>query len=205
MLLFLLFVTLYAFSGCDGRPSTLSDTASSTPLMTTEDASRLTVSTPAQRLDQARTREQTLFGAEEEISRPVKVPGDVLQILRQDRRNQRHLPKGQSPDEMPETWFIASEIHLNDDYLVDMVVMAANPQLFGANIVPFWVFRNTRQGHQLALSVSTFGLEVLKTKTSGYRDIRTSAATANKLLTAVYSFDGTKYRQRRSSERPIRE
>jgi hypothetical protein len=65
--------------------------------------------------------------------------------------------------------------------------------LFGANIVPFWIFRNTPQGHELALSVSALGLDVLNTKTNGYRDIRTTTATASSGYAISFKFNGKKY------------
>ena len=149
-------------------------------------------------------REQTIFGAEEEITHPASLPEDVLQILRRDERNRRRLAGGQTPDDMPASWFAASRVRLNDDDLPDLVVMAANPRLWGANIVPFWVFRSTPRGHELVLKVMTLGLEILRTKTNGYRDIRTTEVAAGKVTNTVYSFDGAEYQARRSSQEPIR-
>jgi hypothetical protein len=43
------------------------------------------------------------------------------------------------------------------------------------------------------LSESAIGLEVLNTRTNGYRDIRLIAATARDVLTGVYKFKNGKY------------
>ena len=204
MLLISLIIGCFAFPGCGSSAPTESANARATRPMATEATSNPSVSTPPQRLNQAGRVEQTIFGVEEEIERPVSIPEDVLQLLRQDQRNQRYLAQGQSLQDIPASWFIASQVHLHDGDSQDLIVMAANPRLFGANIVPFWVFRNTPLGHQLVLSITTLGLEVLRSKTTGYRDIRATAATAKEVLTTDYVFDGTRYRERRSSQRSIR-
>jgi hypothetical protein len=153
---------------------------------------------------QARTEEQTVFESETKIERPVPVPDDVLRILRQDKRNQTCLGKRESLDKIPASWFVASEIDLNYDQIPDLVVVAVNPCLFGANINPFWVFRKTDRGYEAALRVYALALELLKTRTNGFRDIRTSAATAVEVTTTTYTFDGRRYRPRRSRTEPIR-
>ena len=56
------------------------------------------------------TRQQTKFSAEDPIQRPVDVPIDVLKLLRNDERNQTCLIKGQLKEDMPASWFVASEI-----------------------------------------------------------------------------------------------
>jgi hypothetical protein len=149
-------------------------------------------------LVQQRKREQLSFSVEEKPKRPVMVPKDVMQILRRDERNRR-IAQGN----LPKSWFVASELHLNDDDLPDLIVMAANPRLAGANIGPFWVFRNTSQGHQLILSESALVLDVLNTRTNRYRDIRLIALTATEKSTVTYKFNGSAYQPHRSSQVPI--
>ncbi len=202
---FLALVSCVALLGC-ATPvpmAPLSGGASATPTSSPETRSSPPVSAHTQEQSQVRLREQSAFGAEEEVEHPVNMPEDVLRILRRDERNQRRLAEGQSPDDMPASWFVASEIHLNEDDLPDLVVMAATPRLFGANIVPFWIFRNTPQGHKLALSVSALGLEVLNNRTNGYRDIHSIALSAREEFTTTYKFNGNEYREWRSSQRPL--
>jgi len=145
---------------------------------------------------QARRRsrkEQSRFGAEAVIRKPVEIPTDVLSILREDERNRTCLRDGESPTSITSSWFVGSQIHLSNG-AADLVVTTRNECLLGANVVPFWVFRNTPQGHQLVLSVSALGLDVLNTKTKTYRDIRLSAATAQRVRTTLFKFDGKEYR-----------
>jgi hypothetical protein len=147
---------------------------------------------------------QTIFGAELEVKRPVTVPFDVLRILRNDERIQTRLGKRESPDDLSASWFAASEIELNDDSQPDLILQAVNPHLFGANLVPFWLFQKTPKGYKLIFSVDALGLEVLKTKTNNYRNIHSTKATAKEILNATYEFDGDKYEERSSSREPIK-
>ena len=187
-----------AFFGCtDSAPTAAPSSSAAIPTASSQVRSRPSASTQTHQSSSEQQREQTSFGAEEEIVHPVPTPKDVLQILRSNVRNQRLLAKEQKPDEMPASWFVTSEINLKDDSMSDLIVMAAEPRLLGANIVPFWIFRNTLQGHELVLTVSALSLEVLDTKTNGYRDIRTGAATAKSGYTIIFKFDGKEYREQR--------
>ncbi len=153
---------------------------------------------------QIRRAEQTTFGAEEEILRPVNMPADVLQILRHTDRNQRALRAGESVNDILASWFVASEINLNDDSLPDIIVQPANPRLFGANLIHLWVFHKTPKGNELALSVDALRLELLTKKRNGYRNIRTTKATAIEVVSSVYEFNGDKYEKRGSVREPIK-
>jgi hypothetical protein len=146
-------------------------------------------------------REQSSFSVEREPKRPVNVPDDVLEILRQDEGNQKRLVNGP----IPASWFAASEIHLNDDDLADLVVMANNPRLLGANIGPYWLFRNTPHGYELVLRESALILDVLTVRTKGYRDVRLVALSAKEKFTVLYRFNGNEYEIARSSQAPIRD
>lgn len=102
------------------------------------------------------------FGAEEPFARPVAVPDGVLQILRRDERVRRCLSgDNMAPTELPPSWFMASVVNLNNDRRPDLIVRADNACMFGANIVPFWIFRNTARGYELVLQVHTLGVTIL--------------------------------------------
>jgi len=147
---------------------------------------------------------QTSFGAEQEMQQPVSIPQDVLEILRHDEGIQRNARVGESQSDISASWFVASEINLNDDQVPELIVQSANPRLFGANLVPFWIFRKTLKGNELTLRVDALKLELLKTKRKGYRNIRTTKATANEVISSYYEFDGNKYEKRHSSREPIK-
>jgi hypothetical protein len=148
-----------------------------------------------------RSDQQTSFGAEEKIEHAVNIT-DLLQMLRHDNRIQTRLGEEASQG-MSQSWFAASEIELNNDGRPELIVQAVNPHLFGANLVPFWVFEKTPTGHKLLLTVDTLRLEVLKMKTNGYKNIRTTKATAKNVFRTVYEFDGNKYQERHSSGKQI--
>jgi hypothetical protein len=116
-------------------------------------------------------REQSRFGAEVAIRRPVEIPAEVLSILREDKRNQGCLREGESPTNIISSWFVGSRIHLNGDSKRDLVITAKNTCLLGANL----------------------GLDVLNTKTNNYRDIRTGTATARTVHTVIFKFDGKNF------------
>lgn len=151
---------------------------------------------PAIAQGNGRTREQTRFGLEEPVKRPARIPADVLRLLGRDERVQARLAdESTRPLQVPARWFAASVIQLNNDRLPDLVVKAEDAGLFGANIGPFWVFRNTGRGYALALRVDTLGLEVLPGRTRGYRNIRTQAASARQVFTRNFAFNGRSYRE----------
>jgi hypothetical protein len=206
LLTIFLSIICFAWSGCADHSSTVQ----AVNLGSTQPASPVVEKTPLvpvqdQQQEQAEPHEQSSFGAEEEIKNPSGVPEDVLQILQRDERNRTCLAANEAPESIPSSWFVASEINLNNDGLKDLVVTAVNPCLFGANINPFWIFRGTPQGQELVLSLSTLNLEVLDAKTKNHRDILAIAATSKEVLTTVYRFDGGRYRKRHSSREPITE
>jgi hypothetical protein len=141
-------------------------------------------------------KEQSHFGAEVAIRQPVEVPADVLSILREDKRNQTCLRNGESPLSITSSWFVGSTIRLKNDRHADLLVTGRNECLLRANLIPFWVFRNTPQGNELVLRVTALGLDVLNSKTKNYRDIRTGSATARAVHTVIFKFNGKEYRAR---------
>lgn len=150
-------------------------------------------------------RQQTSFSAENPVQHPVNVPPDVLQLLRQDARNQTCLEEGQSKEDIQASWFVASEIDLKNDRSSDLIILAKNPCLNGANVVPFWVFRTTPGGHTLALSTTAFALDVLTARSKTYRNLQLTSLTAKTEQTTVYKFDGLRYREWRRFQKPIRQ
>lgn len=141
--------------------------------------------------------EQSHFGAETPVRKTAEIPGEVLSILRQDKRNQTCLEKGESPTGITSDWFVGSRVQLNAQGPADLLVTAANNCLLGANTAPFWVFRMTPQGYQLVLEVNALGLDLLNTKTNSYRDIRTGVATASSVNEITFKFDKSHYRPSR--------
>ena len=65
--------------------------------------------------------------------------------------------------------------------------------MMGPNLGPFWVFRKTADGHSLVLSTLAAGLQILKSKTNGLRDIKAGALVGLKPSYVTYKFDGHTY------------
>jgi hypothetical protein len=161
------------------------------------------------------SEEQSHFAAEQEVIRvqhPVTLPEEALRVLRTDDNvrlcvRHEHL----SPDQVPPSWFVASEIHLNGQTEADLIVQPAimtdspapNRCLYGAKTVQFWVLRKTAQEYQLVLTINSVDLNVLKTKRNGYRDIVVSELTVSEVTRAIYRFDGKKYKLSQTKTEPI--
>jgi hypothetical protein len=166
--------------------------------------------------------EQLAFNSEQAyagspIVRPVQLPDAALTALGSDERVLGCVNRAQPPpDRPPVDWFEASEIHLNGHGEIDLIVLprlapieapsgrvSENLCLLGANINPFWVLRPTRSGFEIILSESAHNLEVAKTRSNHYRDIRLSEETATVFTIAEFKFDGESYSFYRSEFRPI--
>jgi hypothetical protein len=164
---------------------------------------------------QTEKREQTLFGTEGNVEkkhgnyidhppveRPVPLPEEIVKLLRADDRVSKCV-KSTNVNEAPTFWFSASEIHLHDKDQVDYVVLPADGCLFGANTDPYWVFGKTVRGYDLILRADELGIEILKSKTNGYSDIRGISSTAVEVYTVKFKFDGQKYQRGQISVRPV--
>jgi len=80
--------------------------------------------------------EQTIFGSdagspEEFTQKPVEVPAAAVQVIQDSFvRGTLNCLKhfGTTPDEVPASWFVASEIHLKGPEEIDLIV---SPTSFG--------------------------------------------------------------------------
>ena len=154
------------------------------------------------RCQSSHTLEQTSFGLEEPVEHPVPLPQAVLEKLRAETRDTT-CPNSKAATNIDDSWFTASEVTLRRGELPALVVKAETACLWGANIGPFWVFRHSKTGYEIVLSENALGLEVLNTRTNGYRDIQLSAATARDVLTGVYKFKNGKYTVAIKRPKPI--
>ena len=145
--------------------------------------------------------EQTGFGAEVKVRRPVPIPGSLVSILNGDPSVQAVVRTSGEP--FSAKWFVASEVSLNEDGLADLIVGAHDARLLGANMAPFWVFINSSAGYKSALKVDTLVLDILEGTTNGVRDIRTEEVSAGKRFITVYGYAGEKYAEKSSSTKDI--
>ena len=168
----------------------------------------LECSVVAQKPGKEQQQEQSNFGgdagsAEEFTRKPVEIPTAALQLLR-DTLHPGTIycieEKGTKLDQVPASWFVGSEIHLDGPDETDLVVRPnvfklpeAASCLLGASEIPFWVLRNVGGRYLLLLETYALELDVLDSRTNGYRDIQTDSATAVTRTTFLYKMDVAQY------------
>jgi hypothetical protein len=148
---------------------------------------------PSQRSQ--RGSEQLVFGAEDEtFKRPFILPESILEILSRDPEIPHTIDENESPrpKQVPNSWFLASVVHLAGPDEKDIVVMGQCP-VCGANVAPFWIFRPTVNGYEQVMSGGGLSLSVCKHRTHGYLDIETSLVSMQKPWTGTWRYDGQKY------------
>jgi hypothetical protein len=160
-------------------------------------------------------REQTVFSSDgivekkkgdlvvhPPIERPVPLPDEILKFLRTDDRVIKCLEPERVTEAAP-TWFVAAEVHLHDKDQSDFVVMPVNGCLLGTNVDPFWVFAKTAHGYDLLLKTFQYEIEILKSKSNGYSDIRGHSSTPVEIYTVQFKFDGQKYQSGDTHVTPV--
>lgn len=151
--------------------------------------------------------EQSTFAVEEipgepRVKHPIAVPDTVVELLQTDEGvksclKDNSLDSGQSLS----SWFVASLIHLDGPREADVIVV---PSFRGhesmcfqtpAGIGLFWIFRQNAQRYELALRTWGGGLEILTSRTNGYRNVQTGTlGQAGRTRTNVaFHFDGVRY------------
>jgi hypothetical protein len=154
--------------------------------------------------------EQTVFSVELEVvpvARPTNLSEAAIHALAKDsavssclgeENSSRHLP--------PNSWFLASEIHLARADMTDLVVMpgevpaaeagpAPNACFLGPYTSKWWILRKVAEGYEVVLTVDAHDIEVTRTKRNGYRDIEAGITSMQGTTVTTYRFDGHRYRR----------
>jgi hypothetical protein len=146
--------------------------------------------------------EQTLFSEEFPIEHPVPLSSNILKILLATKVAKSGLNFASDPETRdPAKMFEASEIHLGRPDEVDLIVMGI-PPMRGADNTWFWVIRSARKNPRIVLFDGCNSLEVTSGRANGLRNIRTVWSDAYDTHTAIYQFDGTRYKLRSSKSEP---
>ena len=152
-------------------------------------------------------KEQTSFDADpsSQVTRPVSLPGSVLQILAQDSEVAACRKENPVPSEASlASWFVASEIHLDGADEADLVVLplAQGNLLMCFHSVEgigwFWVFRQVGAHYELVLKAAGLGLVIRDVRHHGYRDIQSGFAFGTHSSQTTYRFENGEYRKYRS-------
>jgi hypothetical protein len=133
------------------------------------------------------------FDLESRLEPAAPVPAEALQVLSAHEDVREWLAN--NPPEKDAVLvlqaFEAAAVDLNGDGRADLVVR--NRKLDGANIGPFWILARTESGYSVAFFTRSLGLDILRTATHGWHDLRTASATVDTLSETVYRFDGRSY------------
>jgi hypothetical protein len=141
----------------------------------------------------AQGKVQTIFNLEENVAKKASIPDAVIAVLKSDQRvDSCFQEKGKGANEAE--WFEASEIDLNSDKRLDLIVKAKDGCLFGANQGPFWIFQNEKDGYRQIFSDNALGLSILSKKVNSFNQIEISKVVAMKPWSKIFSFKNGKYR-----------
>jgi hypothetical protein len=152
----------------------------------------------AQGTNPGKNKEQSAFSSEEKsVDKPAILPADAIEAIRKtDQHNyEQHEITGND--------LVASEIHLDGNGEMGLIVVGVGINLRGAHLVPFWILRRTNQGYEVLLSTGGDDLFVLPKKWRGYRVIEVVNLIAGRAYVATYKYDGTQYRQVKNISSPI--
>ena len=152
----------------------------------------------------SKSHEQLHFSAEDEtVQHPANIPQDAWNILQKDSYVQNVLhDENLTAEQLPQSWFLASAVHLDGPQESDLVVIARS-ELMGANVTTFWLFIQTPKGMKLVLTAPAHDLFIKSSRSHGHRDINMVGMTAIRILSVIFRYDGDQYRESSSSDQPI--
>jgi len=146
--------------------------------------------------------EQTVFGGEEPLKHAVSLSPAVLKVLLNTQAGRVGLQSAKDSERRhPERLFQAAEVHLGGPEETDLVVVGQAP-MSGADNTWFWVVRPAHTRAQVVLFAGCNGIELMDSRTNGYRDIRGGWASPQEVVEIVYHFDGKKYKVWKRKVRP---
>jgi hypothetical protein len=164
--------------------------------------------------------EQTGFNSDEVpgevyVKKPVQISDRALEVLIDTLSpgtiNCIQSTNALTPEQIPGSWFVGSEIHLDGPDEVDLIVLPArmagespspNRCLGAAHGGPFWILRHINGRYELLLETYADGLSVLESRTNLYRDIETWSTTAVSTTSLRYKMDVAQYQLSEKKSKP---
>jgi hypothetical protein len=127
--------------------------------------------------------EQTEFGSDSGLDRPIAIPRNALDALRSALKA--------APDELIGDDLKASEIHLAGPAEANLIV----PRPVGSHSALFYLLKPTAGGYKLIFDSGGDSMTVLRSRSHGYRDLKvwSFTQTGKSQSTALYKFDGARY------------
>jgi hypothetical protein len=148
--------------------------------------------------------EQTFFTEDEPLQQPVTLSSDVLRVLLKTKQAKVGLEDANdSARENPARMFRAAGVHLSGSEKAGLVVIGI-PPMRGADNCWFWIVRSTRRGPKVVLFAGGYSLELLRGKTNGFRNIRSTWSSPSETEESTYRFDGQRYKLWKRTYRPNR-
>jgi hypothetical protein len=148
--------------------------------------------------------EQTHFCIECEIEHPVPISAAALETLQvtKDENGEHEVLEGCAKEQgisvrdVPESWFVASQVTLKRSEAPGLIVQSKNACLWGAHIGPFWLLDRSNAGYRLLFAGRADGFDVLRHYTNGYPDLELIfVLQAGKFIGySKFCYEGGKYR-----------
>jgi len=146
--------------------------------------------------------EQTLF-SNGSFQHPVTLSPEVLKVILASHPAKETFDiLNDSEKSNPSQLFQAAEVHLRRPDEVDLVVIGLG-RMRGAENSWFWIVGSARKDPQVILFGGGDSLEILTSKTKGYRDIGIVWMSSLETETTVYNFDGNYYKTRKADNLKI--
>jgi hypothetical protein len=139
--------------------------------------------------------ERTIFGNAESFKNSVPLPRGVLNVLTEpmkDDKYYRDFVVGKSGKDLNRL-FTAVEVHLSGPNQLGYVIAGTLP-LAGADNEWFWVVGTGGPRPKVVLNEGASWLELSKSRSNGYRDIRSVWVMSGTRRTRVFHYDGTSYK-----------
>jgi hypothetical protein len=137
--------------------------------------------------------EQSIFSEGEPLRRPVALSARVLQILlATPEAKEGLLFASDSQKKNPAGLFQATEVHLDGPGEIDLLIMGI-PPMSGADNCWFWLVRPSGDTPKVLLFTGEYSVELMNSKTNGYRDVRSVWSSPNETDTTIYHFGGRQY------------
>jgi|SRR5579859_255676 len=138
--------------------------------------------------------EQTIFSGEESFQHPVSLSPAVLKVLLKTKAAKEGLAfASDSERSNPAQLFRAAAVHLSRTDDIDFVVRGID-WMSGADNDWFWIVRSAHTQPRVVLFVGGNSIELMRTRTNGYCNIRSDWSSPQETRDAVYHFDGRKYK-----------
>jgi hypothetical protein len=138
--------------------------------------------------------DQTTFTEDARLQHPVPVSSDVLKVLLETDAAKEGMAFAQvsKPGDVAQL-FRAGEVHLGGANEVDLVVIGVG-WMSGADNGWFWVVRSAHKNPRVVLFAGGNSLQMMVTRTNGYRDIRSTWSSPSETDDTIYHFDGREYK-----------